>query len=233
MTRKKGKTVKAKAKEFSARPFSAIKGLQVEQAAPPAPAPLVPAKGVEKSELDDDALFLREMAGLKRVRPAGTGEMERRKAPAPDGPVSPQVPVEERRLFLDTVKSLKLDVRFSDELPPGEKGGRRVAVNRLRQLQRGLIRIDLELDLHGLTREEALQSLAAFIGGAYRRGQQAVLVITGKGNNSPAEPVLLTAVAGWLREQGKGMVAEFAPAPRQLGGEGAYVVFLKAVKKEA
>ncbi|MBS4097803.1 MAG: Smr/MutS family protein [Sulfuricella sp.] len=231
MTRKKEKPAKAKAREFSARPFSAIKGLQVEPAAPPAPAPPAAAKSVEKSELDDDALFLREMADLKRVRPAGTVAKEQAKAPA--GQVSPQVPVEERKLFLETVKQLKLDVRFSDELPPGEKGGRRVAVNRLRQLQRGLVRIDLELDLHGLTREEALQSLAAFIGGAYRRGQQAVLVITGKGNNSPAEPVLLTAVAGWLREQGKGMVAEFAPAPRQLGGEGAYVVFLKAVKKEA
>ncbi|HSC70120.1 MAG TPA: Smr/MutS family protein, partial [Candidatus Methylomirabilis sp.] len=53
------------------------------------------------------------------------------------------------------------------------------------------------------------------------------LVITGKGLNSPAEPVLQGAVAGWLRDKGKGMVAEFAPAPRQMGGSGAYVVFLK------
>ncbi|HWR73104.1 MAG TPA: DNA mismatch repair protein MutS, partial [Nitrospirota bacterium] len=31
----------------------------------------------------------------------------------------------------------------------------------------------------------------------------------------------------WLREQGKGMVAEFAPAPRDKGGSGAFVVFLR------
>ena len=97
----------------------------------------------------------------------------------------------------------------------------------MRELKRGAIRIGLELDLHGLTREEALTSLEQFIAGAYKRSQKAVLVITGKGNNSPAEPVLHGAVAGWLRDRGKGMVAEFAPAPRQLGGAGAFTVFLK------
>jgi DNA-nicking Smr family endonuclease len=111
---------------------------------------------------------------------------------------------------------------------------RQAASNRLRELKRGAIRIGLELDLHGLTREEALTSLACFISGAYNRSQKAVLVITGKGNNSPEEPVLHGAVAGWLRDRGKGMVAEFAPAPRQLGGGGAFVVFLKdkAIAKE-
>jgi DNA-nicking Smr family endonuclease len=90
-----------------------------------------------------------------------------------------------------------------------------------------VIRIGLELDLHGLTRAEALTSLERFVIGAYNRRQNAVLVITGKGNNSSDEPVLQMAVQGWLREKGKSMVAEFAPAPRQMGGSGAFVVFLK------
>jgi DNA-nicking Smr family endonuclease len=100
----------------------------------------------------------------------------------------------------------------------------------MRQLKNGSIRLDLELDLHGLTRDEALTSLSRFIAGAYNRGQKAVLVITGKGNNSPAEPVLQGAVASWLREAGKSQVAEFAPAPRTMGGSGAFVVFLKEKK---
>nr|WP_243689446.1 Smr/MutS family protein [Geotalea toluenoxydans] len=99
--------------------------------------------------------------------------------------------------------------------------------NRLRQLRRGTIRVDFQLDLHGLTRDEAVVSLARFVTGAYNRAQKAVLVITGKGNNSSGEPVLQAAVAGWLRDKGKEMVAEFAPAPRQMGGSGAFVVFLK------
>jgi DNA-nicking Smr family endonuclease len=38
-------------------------------------------------------------------------------------------------------------------------------------------------------------------------------------------------VAAWLREQGRGMVVEIAPAPRDKGGSGAVVVFLKATSK--
>ena len=38
------------------------------------------------------------------------------------------------------------------------------------------------------------------------------------------------AVAGWLRENGKGMVSEFAPAPKEMGGSGAFVLFLKEKK---
>jgi DNA-nicking Smr family endonuclease len=54
-----------------------------------------------------------------------------------------------------------------------------------------------------------------------------VLVITGKGINSPEGPVLQRVVAEWLRKEGKGTVAEFAPAPREMGGSGAFVVFLR------
>ena len=85
----------------------------------------------------------------------------------------------------------------------------------------------MELDLHGLTRAQALESLGHFITGAWKRDMEAVLVITGKGNNSSGEPVLQAAVSGWLREKGKKMVVEFAPAPRQMGGSGAFVVFLR------
>ena len=85
----------------------------------------------------------------------------------------------------------------------------------------------MELDLHGLTRDQALESLGHFIDGAWRREMKAVLVITGKGNNSSGEPVLQAAVAGWLREKGQKMVVEFAPAPQQMGGSGAYVVFIR------
>jgi DNA-nicking Smr family endonuclease len=97
----------------------------------------------------------------------------------------------------------------------------------MRQLRRGTIRLDLELDLHGLNRDEALDFLASFITAAVRRGQQAVLVITGKGNNSQGEPVLASVVSDWLRQDGKQLVTEFCTAPPNLGGDGALVVFLK------
>ena len=103
----------------------------------------------------------------------------------------------------------------------------RSSSSRLRQLKRGTLSVSRELDLHGFMRDEAVKKLEQFISEAYSRGQQAVLVITGKGLNSPEGPVLQGAVAAWLRDRGKRMVAEFAPAPRDLGGSGAFVVFLR------
>lgn len=97
----------------------------------------------------------------------------------------------------------------------------------MRQLKRGTIRISQELDLHGFLKDEALVRLEQFVTATCSGGQQAVLVITGKGINSPEGPVLQGAVAEWLRKKGKGLVAEFSPAPRELGGSGAFVVFLK------
>ena len=97
----------------------------------------------------------------------------------------------------------------------------------MRLLKRGTIRISRELDLHGFHRDEALQQLRSFIVDAYNQGLKAVLVITGKGVNSPEGPVLQGAVDAWLRKEGCGMVAEFSKAPRERGGKGAFVVFLK------
>jgi DNA-nicking Smr family endonuclease len=61
---------------------------------------------------------------------------------------------------------------------------------------------------------EALMALPLFLRNARVHGEKALLVITGNGNNSPAEPVLQQAVAAWLREAGKNMVVKFDSAPR-------------------
>jgi DNA-nicking Smr family endonuclease len=219
---KKSKKPPPKSKEFATRPFTALKGVRTEAGAtePKARSAPAPKPGVPVADAD---LFLRSMADVKRLHPEKPAGAEKKAAPL----LVVRIEEEERRVFLKALERLRVDVRFEEELPDDVEPLRPLPVNRLRQLKRGVIRIDLELDLHGLTREEALDGLARFIAGAFNRGQRAVLVITGKGLNSPAEPVLQGAVAGWLREKGKGMVAEFAPAPRQLGGSGAYVVFLK------
>lgn len=219
----------AKEKEFTVNPFKALKGITVE--APPAPP-----KEVKKEEppvradMDDRDLFFRAMADVQRMR---EDRLEKAPPPRQSAPVSPAprpaelFDADDRRLFLETLGRMKMDVTFRDNIPVA--GGKAApAPGRMRQLKRGTIRIDFELDLHGLTREEAMDALAPFIEGAYRRGQQAVLIITGKGNNSDGEPVLQPAVSSWLRDKGRQMVAEFALAPRELGGDGALVVFLRS-----
>lgn len=239
--KKKSQKNEQKPKGFASRPFAALKGVQAEESPSSGGAPAkasTPAPAKRAAEVDDISLFFREMADVRRLRPGEkpASKSEGKKVPETSEQVEAveirrQQEAEERRIFADAISNLRLDVTFRDNLP--EEGEPFRSASRLRQLKSGQIRVGLELDLHGLTREEALESLEHFVAGAHRRDQKAVLVITGKGNNSPGEPVLQGAVLSWLRERGKGMVAEFAPAPRELGGSGAIVVFLKTPGKKA
>jgi len=221
---KKKSSPPPKPKEFSTSPFAALKGVKTDapQSAPAgSPRPAAP----KVTEPDESDLFLRAMADVQRLHEVRRPAAPKSQLPA-SKPLVRKIEEEEQQLFLQALQQLKLDVTFRDELPE-EAPPPAPSSNRLRQLRRGTIRIDYELDLHGLTRDEAVEALEAFIGGAYRRGQQAVLVITGKGNNSPGEPVLLGAVREWLRTDGKTMVSETVMAPKEMGGDGALVAFIR------
>ncbi len=215
-----------KPKEFAPAPFTALKGLTVRTTvAAPAVVPKPPQPPLPPPEDEDDLdLFFRAVSD---VRPLTSPRHRDPANPPPHNPVLRvrRLEEEESALFLKSL--VGMDVRFQDEIPEVDGVPPSLPVSRFKQLRRGTIKIRMELDLHGLTREEALESLGRFIEGAWQRELKAVLVITGKGNNSPGEPVLQAAVDGWLREHGKKRVVEFAPAPRQMGGAGAFVVFLR------
>jgi len=219
-----------KPKEFAATPFAALKGVQ---AAPsPAVKPVVAPVAAMPVDRDDTDLFLRAMEDVQRLHVARRPPAVSKSESLPqEKPRTRRLDEGEMQLFREALSQLHLDKTFVDEIPDDEATIRPMPVNRMRQLRRGSIRIDYELDLHGLTRDEALDALEHFVAGAWRRGQQAVLVITGQGNNSPGEPVLQGAVQSWLRTDGQAIVAEFAVAPSQLGGSGAFVVFLKKKKE--
>lgn len=222
---KKEEKKKETAKEFATSPFKGLKAFSVEKElfSVKEVVPVPPTRTVDENDGTD--LFMRYVEGVTRLNEPVSKKAASARIKAESGGLKE----EDSQLFLSSLAGM--DVTFRDEFPDVEPL-RPVATNRMRQVKNGSIRINLELDLHGLTRDEALTSLAQFVTGAYNRGQKAILVITGKGNNSPAEPVLHGAVASWLREAGKSMVAEFAPAPRNMGGSGAFVVFLKEKKKQ-
>ena len=224
MAMKKRQGTPPKEKEFAVTPFAALKGVKgvaAETAAETTPPP----KAEPQRAADDTELFFQAMSGVEPL----AGKLRKPSSAKPPSPVKAvvrKIEENEQKLFLEAINGLKLDVRFDDNVSE-DPAATKPRSSRLRQLRRGTVRLDYELDLHGLTRDEALDALTMFIGGAFRRRQQAVLVITGRGNHSPEEPVLKKAVEKWLRETGKDMVAEFLQAPRQLGGDGAIVVFLK------
>jgi DNA-nicking Smr family endonuclease len=220
---KKNKSSEQPPADFKNNPFKSLKGvapLPPSGAKQHVPSPM--RTRTAAGDEDESSLFLRAAEGAKPLHrpPGGTA-----KNPAPEK--TDQSAPEDNQLFLSAMQ--KIGATFRDTLSEQEvpEGGRRSPTSRMKQLKRGTLRIGQELDLHGFLRDEALTRLAHFIADASSSGQQAVLVITGKGINSPEGPVLQGAVAEWLRSKGRGVVAEFAPAPRDLGGSGAFVVFLK------
>ncbi|MBI5485082.1 MAG: Smr/MutS family protein [Deltaproteobacteria bacterium] len=230
---KKSRQNPPKPKEFHSVPFGSLKNLvvpdeiKVKPSAPPARKPVEPAE----NSLD---LFLREVADVRPIH--GQDAKQATNSPHHLGKNAAEAqrassPVTELadNLFLQEIGRLKLDTKFSDSVPDdGELEP--LSGNRLRQVKRGVVSVEHQLDLHGLRRDEALAALPRFLQSARNRGQKAVLIITGKGNHSAEEPVLQQAVASWLREAGRELVLEFAPAPRELGGSGALVVFLRPVR---
>ena len=95
----------------------------------------------------------------------------------------------------------------------------------LRKLRRGHWVIQDELDLHGLTVDEAHELLASFLNQCLRRGLRCVRIVHGKGLRSKnREPVLKRKVAGWLMRREE--VLAYCQARQADGGSGAGVVVL-------
>ena len=76
-----------------------------------------------------------------------------------------------------------------------------------------------ELDLHGLSAPEAETAIEAFVRDARARGLSKVLLIHGKGNHSPGQPVLERVVRNFLEKCPH--TGAFGKADRKRGGQGA------------
>jgi DNA-nicking Smr family endonuclease len=223
---KKSKPSRPPKSNFKNTPFKALKGLEPSTSVPPQdpPTPRSPKQAPVTNE-EETALFLRAAEGARKLDHASDQDSlpEARQFPGK----ARVRESEDSQLFLTAMK--KIGTAFIETVPEQDlkEVEKRSPTNRMRQLKRGSIRISQKLDLHGFLRDEALVRLEQFIADACSRRHQAVLVITGKGMNSPEGPVLQGVVADWLKNKGKGRVAEFSSAPRELGGSGAFVVFLK------
>jgi DNA-nicking Smr family endonuclease len=94
------------------------------------------------------------------------------------------------------------------------------------RLKRGQVAIELVLDLHGQTQDEAHRNLVGFLIRAQAEGRRCVLVVTGKGE--PGGGILRHMVPRWLNEGGnRERVVAYTPAQRRHGGAGALYVLLR------
>ena len=229
MARKKSPSGKAESsKEFTHSPFSRLKGLSASGQAPPAGNVGQEQRHTPKtteSVPEDPHSFSEEMQflGVKPLAGRGAPIPEKGRQTAATGTAANDREERDRTLFLEALG--EMTSRFPDDQAE-EHCTNQAAPRRLRQVARGQLKPEEELDLHGLTLDEALTRVRFFLDDARYRGVQTVLVITGKGLHSSDGPVLRQAVEKLLAQL-RDLVLEWGSAPRNYGGDGALVVFLR------
>lgn len=127
-------------------------------------------------------------------------------------------------------ESLAAPLTFEDRLDMGEEAAflrpglpRRV----LTDLRRGRWVLQGQIDLHGLTRDEARAALAHFLHDALAQGKRCIRVIHGKGHGSPGKVSILKQLSrGWLAQREE--ILAFCQAGPHDGGGGALLVLLRA-----
>lgn len=133
-----------------------------------------------------------------------------------------------RREDLDALARAEgFDVTYEDRYVRGRASG--VSFETLARLEKGEFRICAHLDLHGMPLDDARRAVDEFLALQQKRGHRCVLLVTGKGKNSPrGHSVLREQVPQWLaRGPSARRVLAFASARPCDGGLGALVVLMR------
>jgi DNA-nicking Smr family endonuclease len=212
--------------KFRPNPFKSLKGFCAS--APEKPSKPAPQSKPEAAE-DDATVFAREMKRLGLEAPEPESDPSVRESAHKEQEAAAETrkaPPTDRELFLEALGTM--ETTFSDDFPVEEE--LRAEPRRMRQLRKGKIVPEAHLDLHGLSRVEARQKVRYFLENAAHHGLRTVLLVTGQGKSSGSEPVVRAEVELFLQTEGKTLVREWGRAPRQFGGDGAIVVFMRGEK---
>jgi len=105
-----------------------------------------------------------------------------------------------------------------------------VSLAQVAELRTGKVHLEATLDLHGITVEDGVAKLRAFLLESRDLGRRRVRVIHGKGLHSTAGAPLREAVVAELLGAASGLVRAFATACPSDGGEGATIVIVRGLK---
>ncbi|MEO5691525.1 MAG: Smr/MutS family protein [Usitatibacter sp.] len=171
---------------------------------------------------EDASLFREAVKDAKPLKPANRVDPYR--VPPPPRPAKR---IEDERAVLAELARLTFDdddLEFEDDgmfLRPG------LPRDILRKLRRTHWVIQEDLDLHGMTGDEAVAETAVFLAGCKRLGIRCVRIVHGKGLRSPGrEPVLKRRIRKLLTRRDE--VLAFVEPRAIHGGGGAVVVLLEA-----
>ncbi len=227
MARKKSSKKAAPQNTFSHSPFKNLKGLSAfepDKTEPPRDKP----QGVEcKAPLPEAAAeqisFAEEMDFLG-VKPLPERDKNAQVADDISGApaTAPSRQERDNEEFAFAIGSM--DKVFKDEWT--EENPPKALPRRMKQFEKGQLKPQAELDLHGLTVAEAANRVSFFLQNSIYHGYDVVLVITGKGLHSEGGPVLRQAIEDVLTNS-REEVVEWGVAPGRYGGSGALVVFLR------
>jgi DNA-nicking Smr family endonuclease len=169
---------------------------------------------------EDTALF---RSSVGDVKPLDHDRHEQRR-PRPPA-IARQRELDERRVLeeLDSGAWEPWEMETGDELFYKDVG---VQDRLIRKLRRGLVPIEAELDLHGMTVSTAKRTVGDFLAQARAGGLRCVRIIHGKGLRSRnKQPVLKGKLDRWLRLRRE--VLAFCSARPSDGGAGAVYVLLR------
>lgn len=188
-----------------------------------------PKREPRKNGLEEEMVsFLDAMSGVTPM-----SEDKRRMVRGSGSPARPsRPPTDESRQVMEQLQgfvrgSVELDITFSDEYIEGAVQG--FSRKLMKKLKRGELPVQAHIDLHGLTKQDAETAVTDFLLESFRSGMRCVLIVHGRGLNSPESlPVLKEGLPQWLnRGRVRRMVLAFATARPYDGGTGATYVFLR------
>ena len=201
---------------------------KVPTAAPKAkqPAP-EPATG---EDVQDDALFFSAMQGVAQI--ASSGRQGQPPPPPMPEPQDDDADPEAKLMRQAMLGSVDFELEMSEEYMHGYVRGLDSKI--FQQLKAGRLSAKGHLDLHGQNADQALDSLLFFMRESYLAGRRMVLVIPGRGKNSPRGlGILRQELQTWLtREPLRRIVLAFCTAQPKDGGTGAIYVLLRKMKKQ-
>ena len=208
---------------FNTNPFSGLKGFSVSDVPTDEPSTFV----ASVAEDEEPPSFTAEMDRLG-VKRAGEGFSKDEEPASEDESLelSASEELSDEELFLQEIGTL--NVRFADNCP-AEDLPVTASPRRMKQLRQGRLAPEATLDLHGTLRDEAIRKLEHFIADSRYQGFRTLLVVTGKGlHSSSGEAVLRNEIEKFLKTSPHKHISEWGRAPRQYGGDGALVLFLRS-----
>ncbi|SNS24267.1 DNA-nicking endonuclease, Smr domain [Humidesulfovibrio mexicanus] len=200
---------------------------RVAPAGPKAKAPEA-APQVEVAGADEH-LFFSAMQGVEQIGGAGR-QIQPPPPPVPEPEDEEGDP--EARLMRQAMQGpVEFELELCEEYMHGYVRGLDSKI--FQQLKAGRLSPEGHLDLHGQNADQALDSLLFFMRESYLAGRRMVLVIPGRGKNSPKGlSILRQELQAWLtREPLRRITLAFCTAQPKDGGAGALYVLLRKMKK--